>query len=190
MRRRDFITLLGAGATAQRDTVRHALVAAFLIIAATPSWAVEVSVLDGDTLILKGISYRLDGIEAPQTDQTCLDDKGAAWTCGIEARDRLRDYVGKLDVRCTDKGPDSVYRKRRVGECSVVGEAISINQWMVQEGWALNVDRTAKGRFKADRDNASIGRKGLWKGCFLSPEALRRFTKLSDLVGCCLPPGE
>src|SRR6478735_11708351 len=99
--------------------VMHALIAACLILAATPSLAVEVSVTDGDTLILDGVPYRLDGIEAPQTDQTCLDDKGAAWTCGIEARDRLRDYVGKGDVRCTDRGPDRIYRKRRVGDCSV-----------------------------------------------------------------------
>ena len=139
----------------QRDMVMHALIAAFLIIAATPSLAFEVSVTDGDTLILNGITYRLDGIEAPQTDQTCLNDKGAAWTCGIDARDRLRDYVGKHDVRCTDRGPDSAYRKRRVGDCWVSGEATSINQWMVQEGWALNLDRSAKGRFKADRDSAS-----------------------------------
>ena len=169
----------------------RALIAAVLTIAATPCWAVEVTVTDGDTLILDGVPYRLDGIEAPQTDQTCLDDKGATWTCGIEARDRLRDYVRKGDVRCTDRGPDSAYRKRRVGDCSVVGEAISINQWMVQQGWALNLDRSAKGRFKADRDNASTNRMGLWKGCFVSPEALRRFTiSTASHVGCCLPQSE
>ena len=168
--------------------VMHALIAAFLIIAATPSLAVEVSVTDGDTLILNGITYRLDGIEAPQTDQTCLNDKGAAWTCGIDARDRLRDYVGKHDVRCTDRGPDSAYRKRRVGDCWVSGEATSINQWMVQEGWALNLDRSAKGRFKADRDSASANRKGLWQGCFVSPEALRRFSiSTTSLLGAACP---
>jgi hypothetical protein len=59
---------------------------------------------------------------------------------------------------------------------------------MVQEGWALNVDRTAKGRFKVDRDNASINRKGLWKGCFVSPEALRRFTiSTATLMGAACP---
>jgi endonuclease YncB( thermonuclease family) len=166
----------------------RALIAAFLIAAATSCWAVEVSITDGDTLILDGVIYRLDGIEAPQTDQTCLDDKGAAWTCGIEARDRLREYVGKGEVRCTDRGPDSVYRKRRIGDCSVAGEAIGINQWLVQQGWALNLDRSAKGRFKADRDNASANRMGLWKGCFVSPEALRRFTiSTAALLGAACP---
>ncbi len=166
----------------------RALIAVFWLAAATPSWAVEVSVTDGDTLILDGVTYRLDGVDAPQTDQTCLDEKGAAWTCGVEARDRLRNYVGKRDVRCTDRGADSAYRSRRIGECSVAGEAISMNQWMVQEGWALNLDRSAKGRFKAERDNASTNRLGLWKGCFVSPEALRRFTiSTASLLGAACP---
>jgi endonuclease YncB( thermonuclease family) len=166
----------------------RALIAAFLIAAAAPCWAVELSVTDGDTLILDGVIYRLDGIEAPQTDQTCLDDKGAAWTCGIEARDRLKEYLGKREVRCTDRGTDSAYRKRHIGDCSVVGEPVSINQWLVQQGWALNVDRSAKGRFKADRDNASANRMGLWKGCFVSPEALRRFTiSTAVLLGAACP---
>ena len=166
----------------------RALIAAFLIIATTPGWAAEASITDGATLIVDGVTYRLDGIDAPQTDQTCLNDKGAAWACGIEARDRLREHIGKRDVRCTDKGADSTYRKRRVGECSVVGEPISINQWMVQEGWALNFDRSAKGRFKADRDSASDKRIGLWKGCFVSPEALRRFTiSTASLLGSACP---
>ena len=193
---RKFIAVFGMCALAapfrtfsfQQGMLIRALIPVFLIFAATPSSAAEVSVADGDTLILNGVPYRLDGIEAPQTDQTCLDDKGAAWTCGIEARDRLRDYVRKGDVRCTDRGADSVYRKRRVGDCSVVGEAISINQWMVQEGWALNLDQSAKGRFKADRDNASLNRMGLWKGCFVSPEVLRRFTiSTASLLGAACP---
>ena len=66
------------------NMVIRPLIAALLIAAATPGWAVDVSVTDGDTLIVNGVAYRLVGIEAPQTDQTCLDDKGAPWTCGID----------------------------------------------------------------------------------------------------------
>ncbi len=170
------------------NVIVSALIALFLNIATTPSWAAEVAVTDGDTLILNGITYRLGGIEAPQTDQTCLDDKGAAWTCGIDARDRLKEYVGKGDVSCTDQGSDSAYRKRRIGDCSVAGQAISVNQWMVQEGWALNTDRSAKALFKADRETASSNRKGLWKGCFVAPESLRRFTiSTASLLGAACP---
>jgi endonuclease YncB( thermonuclease family) len=168
--------------------VMRALITAVLIAAATPSLAAEASIADGSTLILQDLVFRLDGIDAPQTDQTCMDDKGAAWTCGVEARDRLREHVGKRDVRCTDRGADSIHRKRRVGECWVEGGTASLNQWMVQQGWALNLDRSAKGRFKADRDNASANRLGLWKGCFISPENLRRVTiSTAGLLGASCP---
>ncbi|MBX9843838.1 MAG: thermonuclease family protein [Xanthobacteraceae bacterium] len=161
--------------------------AVFAVVAAAPGWAADLQVTDGDTLVLDGITYRLEGIEAPQTDQTCLDDKGATWTCGIEARDRLRDYAGKGEVRCTDRGPDGLYGKRRIGECRVAGESISISQWLVQEGWALNAG--ARSRFKSDRESATVNRKGLWKGCFVSPEALRRFTiSTASLLGAACPP--
>lgn len=182
--RRKFVSAIGADALARQYTIMRTLIAALLIVA-TPSWAADVSVTDGDTLIVNGVTYRLDGIEAPQTDQTCLDEKGAAWTCGIEARDRLKEHVLKREVRCTDLGADSAYRKRRVGECWVAGEAMSVNQWMVQEGWALNL---GKGRLKAEREKASIGGMGLWKGCFVSPEALRRFTiSTASLLGSACP---
>jgi endonuclease YncB( thermonuclease family) len=153
----------------------RALIVIALVIAAAPGFAAEATVTDGETLILDGVAYRLDGIDAPQTDQACADDKGAIWSCGVEARDRLREHVGKRDVRCEDRGADPAYRKRRLGVCRVAGEAASLNQWMVREGFALN-ERQARGRFKAERDDASANRRGLWKGCFVAPDALRRFT--------------
>ena len=87
MKRRKFITVVGGAA-------------AFFFIAVSACLAVEATITDGDTLTLSGTPYRLDGIEAPETDQVCLDEKGAVWTCGIEARDQLKKFVGKRDVRC------------------------------------------------------------------------------------------
>jgi endonuclease YncB( thermonuclease family) len=167
------------------------LIAVVLIVAATPGLAAPAMIADGNTLVLDSVTYRLDGIDAPQTDQTCLDEKGAAWTCGIEARDRLREHVGKRDVRCTDRGADSNAGKRRIGECFVADETASLNQWMVRQGFALNRDRSAKGRFKADRDAASAARAGLWKGCFVAPDDLRRITiSTAPLLGAACPTGK
>jgi endonuclease YncB( thermonuclease family) len=172
------------------DSRRTLIAAVLLIAAATPALATQATITDGNTLILDNVIFRLEGIDAPQTDQTCLDEKGAAWTCGIAARDALREHVGKRDVRCTDRGADSLHRRRRVGECFIEGETTSLNQWMVQQGWALNADRSARGRYKADRDKASAARVGLWKGCFVAPDDLRRITISTApmLGGACPKP--
>ena len=44
----------------------RALVICFALLAAGPTWAAEAFVSDGDTLVLDGKIFRLDGIEAPK----------------------------------------------------------------------------------------------------------------------------
>ena len=153
----------------------------FLIVA-DQCWAAEAIVTDGDTIILKGTTYRLDGIDAPQTDQVCLDEKGSVWACGIQARDQLKTFIGKRDVQCNGKKSDSAYRNRSIGLCLIEGEALSLNQWLVREGWALTFGPDARRRFKADQDEARDKHKGLWKGCFSAPRALHNRDKTEVVV--------
>jgi endonuclease YncB( thermonuclease family) len=173
----------------QGELVMRALIAAALIAVAAPAVAAEAIVTDGGTLILDGALYRLDGIDAPQTDQTCLDAKGAAWTCGIAARDALREHVGKRAVRCTDRGRDSNAGSRRIGECFAGDEMLSLNQWMVRQGWALDFGQAAKSRrYGVDRSSAIASGAGLWKGCFVAPDDLRRITiSTARLLGAACP---
>ena len=166
------------------------LAAIVFCILTVPSWAEEAIITDGDTLILKGTPYRLDGIDAPETDQVCLDEKRNVWACGLEARDQLRKIVGTRDVRCDTKGYDTVYRNRRIGVCWIEGETTSLNQWLVKEGWALNFEH-AKGRFKADEDDARSRGRGLWNGCFSRPKDTRRWNKGdAPLLGAGCPPSK
>ena len=51
-------------------------------------------IVDGDTLAIGAEKVRLQGIDAPETDQFCLDGNGVRWTCGIEARDQLALHIG------------------------------------------------------------------------------------------------
>jgi endonuclease YncB( thermonuclease family) len=164
--------------------------AALVIIVVDPTWAADAIVKDGDTLWLSGTSFRLDGVDAPELDQVCLDEAGAAWACGIEARTRLTEFVGKREVRCDDKGADAAYPARRIGICSIEGESTTINQWLVREGWALNFEPYAKGRFKADQADAESNHRGLWKGCFAAPRDRRRWKKTAaKLLGAAYPHG-
>jgi hypothetical protein len=135
------------------------------------------------------LTCRLDGIDAPELDQPCINEKGAEWKCGIEARDRLMAWIGKRAVRCDDKGPDPVYPKiRHICICWIEGETISLNQWLVREGLALNFEPYAKGRFKANEADARGNRRGLWKGCFTAPRDFRRWNKITaELLGPTCP---
>jgi endonuclease YncB( thermonuclease family) len=47
------------------------------------------TITDADTIVIGGETIRLQGVDAPETDQICLDSRGAVWNCGIDARDRL-----------------------------------------------------------------------------------------------------
>jgi endonuclease YncB( thermonuclease family) len=152
------------------------LIAALVFASASvgPSWAAEAIVTDGDTIVLNGVSHQLEGIDAPDTDQLCLDAAGAVWRCGIEARDQLKKFIGNRDVRCEAKKFDHVFRNRRIGICRIEGEAMSLNRWLVREGWALSFAPLARARFKADEDDARSNVRGLWKGCFARPQSARR----------------
>lgn len=154
----------------------RALTALLLLLLAMvgPSLSAEIVVVDGDTLQLDRTIYRLDGIDAPEIDQTCLDQRGDVWPCGVTARDRLRVYIGNRGVSCEDKGPDPDYKQRRIGICSVESETATLNEWLVREGWAINFEPYAKGRFAAQEADARENQRGLWKGCFADPRDLRR----------------
>ena len=110
-----------------------------MFLAAAPGRAATVTVRDGGTLQLGNLTYRLDGIDAPAFDQICIDEHADNWTCGIEARDQLTRLIGGRAVRCDDLGADPLYRKRRIGLCSVEGEGTSLNQLMVRQGFALSL---------------------------------------------------
>src|SRR5690242_19112426 len=51
----------------------------------------QVWIVDGDSMRLGGRSIRLEGIDAPEWDQTCLDQSGRSWRCGRAASRALRE---------------------------------------------------------------------------------------------------
>ncbi|QWG16549.1 thermonuclease family protein [Bradyrhizobium sediminis] len=159
------------------------LILILAVLSASQSWAAGAVVKDGGTLQLAGVTYRLDGIDAPEFDQICIDEHADTWACGVEARDQLAKLSVGREIRCGDLGADPAYKKRRIGVCTVVGETTSLNQLVVRQGFALNFDPAAKGRFKEDEASAKDKRQGLWKGCFVAPSDFRRGRKDGALLG-------
>ena len=153
------------------------------------SLADEVIVHDGHSLTLGNARYRLHGIDAPEIDQVCLDENGGVWACGVRAREKLKEFIGERQVECDDNGPDpNLPRKRRMGECRVRGEQVTLNQWLVRQGWAVNFEPYAKGRYESDQEQARVSLTGLWKGCFAAPQDFRlRNKRKANLLGASCP---
>ena len=48
---------------------------------------------------------RLDGVDAPELDQICIDDHADPWSCGVEARDQLTKLIAGRAVQSMKEGP-------------------------------------------------------------------------------------
>src|SRR5215475_12970930 len=143
------------------------------MLLSTPSLAATAVVHDGHTIQLGDITYRLDGIDAPEIDQTCIDDHADPWSCGIEARDQLTRLINGRAVHCDDLGVDKTTKKRHVGICTIEGESTSLNQQLARQGLAISVEPALKAHTEDDAAAARTDRSGLWKGCFVAPAEFR-----------------
>jgi endonuclease YncB( thermonuclease family) len=153
------------------------------ILLAPPALAANAVVRDGDTIQLGDVTYRLDGVDAPELDQICINDQADPWNCGIEARDQLAKLIGDRDVHCDDLGPDKLFRKRHIGVCTVQGDGTSLNQQIAQMGLAIGIEPSLKVHAKDDVAKAQADKRGLWKGCFVAPQEFRLGKKDGALIG-------
>ncbi len=154
-----------------------------VLLSANLALAANAVVRDGDTIQVGNVTFRLDGIDAPEFDQICIDEHADPWTCGVEAREQLTRLVAGRPVHCDDLGPDKAFKKRRLGICTVQGDKTSLNQQLVRAGFALSVDGSAKARFADDAASAMDARTGLWKGCLVAPKEFRVGKKDGTLIG-------
>ena len=153
--------------------IRNANIAAIIAAVTITLWpyalladdlAGPARVIDGDTIAVGSQHVRLEGIDAPETDQVCLGAAGERWTCGIAARDRLSWHVTGRNVSCSAHGEDRY--GRTLATCSAGGE--NLNAWMVHEGWALAYVQYSR-EYVGDEAAAREQRKGMWAGAFIAP---------------------
>jgi Staphylococcal nuclease homologue len=91
-------------------------------------------VIDGDTVVISDIHIRLEGIDAPETDQTCTDANGKSWPCGQTATRELRGFIGGRELTCDKRAEDRYGRTLAV--CKLP-DGSDVNAWLVHQGWAL-----------------------------------------------------
>lgn len=156
-------------------------VTAFSAAAATVSGRARV--MDGDTIDIAGVHVRFEGVDAPETDQICLDGSGKRWTCGVTARDRLRDKIGEREVSCTSLGTDQY--GRTLGVCRLGNE--NLNRWTVEQGLALAY-RYYSNAYVSDEDHARELKSGLWRGTFVAPWDWRHRSPATVVMGAVSVP--
>jgi len=134
--------------------------------------ATTLHIHDGDTIRLDGIKYRLEGIDAPELEQTCKNANGAKYDCGIDSRNALRSLANNKQVTCNSSGQDKY--KRELGTCFV--DDININAWMVENGYAVAFRKYSE-EYVDEEDTARTLKKGIWQGSFITPDDYRKLQR-------------
>ncbi|EAQ34549.1 succinoglycan biosynthesis protein ExoI [Nitrobacter sp. Nb-311A] len=146
------------------------MIVPFLILFSLPAIAEvisgQASVIDGDTLEIRGQRIRLSGIDAPESDQLCRGDDSLQYRCGAKAANELDDHIAGRPVSCEGVGNDQ-YR-RIVAVCTIEGEDVAM--WLVGNGFAFDWPRYSKGKYTAAQKEAE---RGVWAGSFVVPWAYR-----------------
>lgn len=126
------------------------------------------SVVDGDTIRVKGQAVRLFGIDTPEADQTCLTEQRVAYACGDVATAAIRQIIGRNAVIC--QGVEFDRYDRLVARCAVNGKDIGAT--LVASGYAM-----AYRRYSLDyvtlEDDARRADRGFWAGAIQHPAAFR-----------------
>ncbi|MDF0585115.1 thermonuclease family protein [Bradyrhizobium yuanmingense] len=166
---------------------RREIMFALLTLITSPVCAATLSgaprILDGNTIEIEQTNVRLSGIEAPETDQICLDSQGRKWACGVAARDELIKHSNGRKWNCHTQRVDEY--KRTLGSCFIEGE--DVNAWMVRSGWALSGWGLSVGAsqhtYALYELVASTASAGLWSGAFIVPWDWRRRSRRTIIVG-------
>lgn len=136
--------------------------AVFLFALLVSSSAGAQVITDGDTLKLNGVTYRLWGMDAPETKQDCPD----GWPAGRLAASHLQYLIAGRPVVCESKAVDRY--GRTVAICRVQGADLS--GLMVRDGFAW-----AFTRYSAD---------------YVSQEAAAKTAKVGVHAHNCAPAWE
>jgi endonuclease YncB( thermonuclease family) len=146
-----------------------------------------VEIVDGDTLRLEGRVVRLDGIDAPEQDQSCRRTNGDDWPCGAWVAAQVAAETRGAVVSCA--GDETDRYCRLLARCATeTGQ--DLGDWLVSGGMA-RAYRQYSMAYAAQEDAARAAGVGLWAGAWSAPADHRagRGAPLSDLVAGCAIKG-
>jgi endonuclease YncB( thermonuclease family) len=132
------------------------------------SFADNLRVVDGDTIVLNGEKIRFTGIDTPELKQTCMQGDQKV-DCGMSAKMLLVKKIGNNTLECISEGKDAY--KRTLAECYVNGESLS--KFLVRSGYAFAY-RKYSTKFVKDEEFAKANKLGMWAMTFQYPWDYRK----------------
>lgn len=139
------------------------------LVCANEVSAQNLRVVDGDTLEIEGVSYRLHGIDAPEHGQKCNKVSGSSWACGEEATKFLISLTQGKSVVCENKG-DDIYG-RTIAICET--DEIEINSALVAAGLAWAYTKYSDDYLDAEQIAKTAG-LGVWQANTQTPWDFRK----------------
>jgi endonuclease YncB( thermonuclease family) len=127
-------------------------------------------VIDGDSIVAGGTTFRLYGIDAPEYRQMCTDAHGADWPCGHAARSQLEVLVHGGPVTCTELATDQYHRT--VARCATAATP-DLGEAMVRTGLAISPALRGEAPYAAAEQMALDGKLGIWQGDYQIPAEWR-----------------
>lgn len=146
--------------------MKRAALAVLLVVSLSAFQNVEV--IDGDTIHVDGVKYRIHGIDAPETRQTCERD-GQDWKCGVAATREMQRMISGQVVTC--RGIEKDRYGRIVAKCYANG--MDLGRELVRRGLAIAY-RYFSMDYAADEDAARASRLGIWGTVFQEPYQWRK----------------
>jgi endonuclease YncB( thermonuclease family) len=136
--------------------------------ASNPSTLVgRASVIDGDTIEIHGERIRFNGIDAPESAQTCEDGNGNPYRCGARVADAVDQFLkASSPTRCEFVERDRY--GRFVGNC-FRADGTSVQAALVRNGWAMDWPRYSDGAYASEQAAARSERIGIWAGTVQPP---------------------
>ena len=150
-----------------------------LLLSQSNAYSDEISgipvISDGDTLKIWNQGIRLEGIDAPETAQTCTKKDGIVWKCGEAAANYLQKITSGKEINC--KGSETDQYKRLLATC-YMGD-INLNQQLIEQGWAVAYIEYSDTYLSHER-NAQQQNKGIWNTKFVRASSISFWS----MAGC------
>ncbi|MGB0505243.1 MAG: thermonuclease family protein [Pikeienuella sp.] len=139
-------------------------------------------VVDGDTIVVEGVKYRLFGIDAPETRQVCYRD-GREWACGRAATAFVQQMAADRAVLCEERARDRY--GRIVAICRADGVDLGAALTRAGLAWAY---LKYSDLYAPEENAARDAHVGVWNGSAIAPWEYRKAMRQPKAVEVAATP--